>query len=393
MKKIIKNILYYPTSPKFINFLFNYNFRQKPTNNFYKSILIIKLDEIGDFVISSAFLRELRRNFTDSKITLVIKKDLYNLAEYCPYVDNIEIFEVPTSKLFLNYKFLYTTFLFAKNKLWKFNFDLALIPRWDIDTYFSSYIAYFSRAKERIAYSENATSLKKTYNKDYDIFFTKVLESKIILHEVMLNLNILEKIGCEIFSNKLEVWLSEKDIQYANSEFKFNENDYVIAIVPGALNKNRQWPIENYKLIISHLLKLSKCKFIFFGGYSEISLAQFLTNDIDSNYYINLVGRTTIRETAAMLKKCNLYLGNDTGVKHIAAAVGLKVIEISRYNQNGLKMHNQSPFRFHAWGVENIILQPYISKDNCGDDCLYNYAHCITGVDVEDLKFILNHEI
>ena len=51
------------------------------------SILVIRLDEIGDMVMMSPLLRELRRNYPSAHITLVVKPAVYNLVELCPYVD------------------------------------------------------------------------------------------------------------------------------------------------------------------------------------------------------------------------------------------------------------------------------------------------------------------
>ena len=54
-----------------------------------KRILVLRLDEIGDVILMSPFLRELRRNLPDAKITLIVKPAVYNLVEHCPYVDNV----------------------------------------------------------------------------------------------------------------------------------------------------------------------------------------------------------------------------------------------------------------------------------------------------------------
>ena len=53
------------------------------------SILVIRLDEIGDMVMLSPFLRELRRNNPRAHITLVVKPEVYNLVERCPYVNEV----------------------------------------------------------------------------------------------------------------------------------------------------------------------------------------------------------------------------------------------------------------------------------------------------------------
>ena len=73
---------------------------------------------------------------------------------------------------------------------------------------------------------------------------------------------------------------------------------------------------------------------------------------------VDVTGRTTLRQTAALLKKCDLYVGNDTGSMHLAAAAGIPVVEISCFPMDGPVWHWNSPRRFAPWGVPHRILQP-----------------------------------
>ena len=70
--------------------------KKEQYNEFNKSkinkILIIRLDEIGDVVMTTPFIRELRRNFPKANITLIVKSQTFNLIELCPYVDEILTF-------------------------------------------------------------------------------------------------------------------------------------------------------------------------------------------------------------------------------------------------------------------------------------------------------------
>ena len=61
--------------------------------NRYSSILIIRLDEIGDMVMMSPFFRELRRWKPDAHITLVVKPAVHDLMKDCPYIDELILFE------------------------------------------------------------------------------------------------------------------------------------------------------------------------------------------------------------------------------------------------------------------------------------------------------------
>lgn len=391
MINLVKRVVFFPISPNVVNYLWHLFFERKPEKFCKpKSILVVKFDGIGDFVLFTGFLRELRNNFIDSNITLVVSTDVFNLVELCPYVDSIKLFNWKEKGYFSRYKLFFKAFIFAKGNLWKHKFDYALLPRWDIDNYFASYIVLFSKSLFRIAYSEKETEIKSLNNRNYNKFFHKTYTVNENLHEVELNYFFLKKIGCTVNSEKLELWLSEKDKQFAKLVLiNFNKKS-IVCISPGALDKNRQWPILNYKKLINYLVKELKCQILILGGASEISLAHILTENIKPSSIINLTGKTSIRETAALLGECALFIGNDTGVKHIAAAMETPVVEISRFHKQGKKMHNQSPFRFHAWGVINRVLQPDFPKDDCKDDCKYNHPHCIENVDLGSVINAIN---
>ena len=64
-----------------------------------KKILIVRLDELGDMVLSTPFIREMRRAFPQADISMVVKNDLYELFELCPYVNEIYGYERVSKRL------------------------------------------------------------------------------------------------------------------------------------------------------------------------------------------------------------------------------------------------------------------------------------------------------
>ena len=85
---------------------------------------------------------------------------------------------------------------------------------------------------------------------------------------------------------------------------------------------------------------------------------------------IDLRGRTTLREVAATMARCRLFVGNDTGLKHLAAAVGLPVVEISGFSRQGDPNHGHSPARFGPWHTPYRILQPALPAGRLATDLI-----------------------
>ena len=66
-----------------------------PRRGGVERILILRLDAVGDFILTSAAIRELRANYPSAFITLVVNRRVYPLAEFCPYVNEVIPFDTP----------------------------------------------------------------------------------------------------------------------------------------------------------------------------------------------------------------------------------------------------------------------------------------------------------
>ena len=141
-------------------------------------------------------------------------------------------------------------------------------------------------------------------------------------------LQLAQKLGLKIPKDyKLDYFVQKKDETYAKKILK-NKKD-IICILPGGArnpgirNDNfRRWPIDRYKDLIK---KLSHNNFILIlGGKDDISL----TKDIKGKNILNLTGRTSIDQTAALIKHSNMIICNDSGTMHLAGALNDRVISI-----------------------------------------------------------------
>jgi len=86
-----------------------------------------------------------------------------------------------------------------------------------------------------------------------------------------------------------------------------------------------------------------------------------------------------------VLERCDLFIGNDSGAAHLAAAMDCRTIVISRHPRNGDPNHGNSPLRFAPYGREVRVLQPPAGLDACTDCCRVPEPHCITAVSVDDV--------
>ncbi len=355
-----------------------------------KRVLVIRLDEIGDVAMNTSFLRELRHNLPDAEITLLVKPVAYNLMELCPYVNEVLTFKCTkwhTWKL----QYFVQSIKFARRHLWTRRFDIAIIPRWNTDHSSATFLAYFSGAPWRVGYSENVNIDKKQLNRGFDRLLTLVLQDNSLKHEVEHNMDVLRLLGFEINDDGLEVWLGKEDETFAKEIFDehgVRPNDLIIGLGPSGGNSVlKQWPVERFAKLGLWLQEEYNTRLIIFGGPDEKQMGLEIENMLGQTT-INMVGKTSLRQMAALLKQCDFYLGNDTGPMHIAAAVGIPVIAL---------FGSSCPHRFGPWGDNHKIINvelpcsPCLQKDHPDRCmfCIFDHPRCISSISVEQVQKVI----
>jgi len=360
-----------------------------------KRVLVVRVDEIGDVVMTSPFLRELRQLIPQAHITLVVKPAVYNLVELCSYVDEVLTYDWQTGdprtrNLRLHWRALK---LFWKY-YWKDRFDLAILPRWDADRHYATFVTYFSGAPSRVGYSENVNTLKQKLNHSLDLLLTHPINDPVQKHEVEHNLDVVRFLGGQIQDDKLELWTDERDETWANAfliEKGIKKDDFLIALSPGTRQPRKEWPVDRFAELSAWLQQEYQAKILVLGAKEEESLGNKLVKRLGS-FVINALGRTTLRQTTALLKRCQLFVGNDTGPMHLAGALGVPVVAVFCHPEGGSDSSSNSPARFGPWQSPCVIVQPKNSTLPCMEECSAEEPHCILGVTVEQVKnALINH--
>jgi heptosyltransferase-3 len=105
----------------------------------------------------------------------------------------------------------------------------------------------------------------------------------------------------------------------------------LIALCPGGKKPANSWPIERFLDIAEQLRELRRFEIVLIGGPAERGLADFLRDGLDGDA-IHAAGRFSVTESAALLSRCSLLIGLDTGTSHLAAAVGTPCVVVQSAN-------------------------------------------------------------
>ena len=377
------------------NFIYDYNFKKLYTTieNKLKSyrekntnILVSQFQGMGDLILTSAFIRELRKNYPDRHITLVCNYPWQDLFELCPYINKIGINKL---KLYNYYSLISEAANICKmNNLWERKYDLAINTHWNMIGFLASIVNWVSISNQNIGYNFDSEHQYFYNHITFDLFIDQLRMDKYILtkqiknpfkmyHEADRKLYILEQLGLKVEDRNLELWLSNKDINFAKNVLNTNKKKIVIGLASSDAMKN--YPIDKLLIVLFTLIKDNN-EIILLGGEEDINKANYLIEH--QIPCINLVNKTTIRETAAVISQSDLYIGNDTGLMHMATVFDKPIIMYSREAKNfSLRPGSRSSIaRFHPYygSKENkaIILQPEHRAEE---------EHCITQITPDEI--------
>lgn len=346
-------------------------------------ILVIRIDhKIGDMVIFSSFVRQLRSIYPNAWIDLVIHTSAAQLYKYCPYVDRITVFDWGQSLQLSLLNRITRAYRFIKNKFDNEHFDLVYVPRWDIDHH-AKFIAYFSGGIKRISYSRKVSAEKKMLEFGFDTLMTESIIDPISRHEAERSLFLLsdgDNFCPSQESARPEIWLTPEDHNFSELELVSWKPRDTIALGPGAAADKRRWPKERFAEFAKHFS--DRYTLILLGSSEDYELCEYIRDFVGLNC-INYAGKTSIRQSAALLQKCKLFVGNDSGLLHLAAASAVACIEISCHPMLGDKMHPNSPTRFGPLSLNSFVCQPETTTTPCKNFCNSKDAHCILQVSVE----------
>ncbi len=366
-------------------------FREPPARGGVQKILILRLDAVGDFILTSAAIRTIRENFPRAYITLVVTKVVYPMAELCPYVNEV----LPFDKNFDTNDFLetmYQVFNFAKKHLLKrrYNLSFDFVSDW-----LHMSMSYLSGASERFGYffeMGNQFSLRK-------IIFnhSTFLDHSKFIHSCERNLYLLKSFSFDIRATNIEVWFSSEDSYRAQKILNgFAPNRIKIAVGLGANDIERRYPVEKYLVALKEIIAKGAA-IIILGGPSERDEAKFLEDNLPADSVKNFVEiGAGWRVDAALISQTDMYIGNDTGTVHISAALKKPVIVLSRDSKDHTRMMGIlcEHIGFYPWQTKSIVLLPEHSIDDCAKDltsnCRAGKSHCIAQIEPSEIVAAYN---
>jgi heptosyltransferase-2 len=282
-------------------------------------ILVRVPNWVGDAVMAIPALESIRRTHANDEICVLARPVVADLFSGQPLADRI-----------LEYDFrgrhrgwLGREKLIAELREEKFNAAVLLQNAFE-----AAWLAWRAGIPERIGYARDARGP----------LLTKAVPmpraGEILKHESHYYLELLHRAGWSEASRVIPpIRLVVTDAAHTAAESVLRsagarENTWRCAISPGAsYGAAKCWPPERFALLADRLVSESGANVIFFGTSGEKEIAGYIRSNMKSRA-ISLVGETSMRDLGALFASCSVFIGNDSGAMHVAAATGIPVIGI-----------------------------------------------------------------
>ena len=330
----------------------------------YKRILIVRLDRIGDVLLSTPAIKAVREAFPDSHIAVMVRPYAKDIIEGNPYINEVIVYdkEGPERSLAGNFRFIM--------KLRKMKFDLALALHPTNRTHLIIALAGISR---RVGYDKKLGWLltKK-------IPHTKQFGLK---HEIDYALDIVRQVGVQTCDRALFIALDDESEKRISNIFKsvgINDGDLVVTLNPSASCLSKRWPAERFAGVADILSKRYKAKVVIISAIKDQAVSGMVISFLKEPC-LDLTGKTSVKDLASVLKRSSLLISNDSGPVHIACAVKTPVIAIFGRSDRGL-----SPLRWGPTGNRDIVLHKDVGCDVClAHKCKIGFK-CLDAISVEE---------
>lgn len=375
-------------------------------------ILIISLTRMGDLLQASPLIAALKKKHSAVTLDVLVSSDFVQVAKSIPNIDGVKIFNLKQFTPLKN-----TTGVekgqdkaYSKEPAsseYKKEVDLVIIYR-----YVEGIIDDLQKSNYDMVINLSHSKLSAIITSLINVQDIRGITSSGFGHR-MIKHPWLRYFATILFNraynsfNLVDVYLKTGDVKSTEEHLllkvdkesiKFSDelllkngvskNDFLVGFQPGANLMERRWPAKSFANLGNRIINDLNGKVVLFGVESEAELGLEIEKMIKGKI-INTIGKTSIQQLTALVKKCSTLVSNDTGTMHIATAMGTRVV--------GLFFAHAFPIETGPYSSGNIVFQANIPCSPCSYGVKCNNVVCVNHVKSDHLfqvlKLIKNGEV
>jgi heptosyltransferase II len=322
-------------------------------------LLVIRLDRIGDLMLSLPAIEALGRHFPGARLSVMTRPETKALLEGHPAIDEVIAYDYRNGG---RHAFPLGYFRFLE-EIMKRRFDFAVILHPGIRSYLVPFLA--------------GIPMRVGYRGRHDWLLTRKVADQRHLgrkHESEYAMEVVEALTERRSFSSPSKWVPDSTAMPEVPEGRW------LAVHPGASCPSKRWPAERFRTLVGELLmEFPKHRVAVIGGPESAPDAARVVSGAGERV-TDLSGKLDLRQLTALLSKCDLLISNDSGPVHVAAAVGTKVISLFGRNSAGL-----SPQRWRPLGKGHTVLQKEVGCMVClAHECPIGFE-CLKAITVDDV--------
>jgi lipopolysaccharide heptosyltransferase II len=269
---------------------------------------------IGDVVLSLPALESLRKLYPNARITAIAKFPTDQLLNNRSIVDSVIKFPKKKGDNYLK------QYKYARG-LRKYKFDLGIVFS---NSFHSALMLMLMGPRFRIGYRTDWRQIFLTHSIPVTLKEKKTLHRVKYFHKILSPLNSVSLPDC--YDSR---WTKGSSVKLKNilSEVGVSKKDIVITIHPGASKIERAWHAERFGILCQNLIKAYSVKILLLGTSEENLLLKTISSYCPSGN-ITIAVKFKIFEIVQLLKSSHLFIGNDSGLLHLASLVDTPVVGI-----------------------------------------------------------------
>ena len=280
---------------------------------YYCNILIIKLRHIGDVLLSTPVLRALREAYPDARLTMLVNRGTEEILAHNPDVNEVVCLEKGSWDA--QWRFV--------QSLRRRAFD-CVIDLTDGDR--SAVISLATGAPMRVGFNAEhrwrgllysavaAPRPTDQHRVEYDLCALRHLGLDPKPGTPVLYVSHAENVA-------VETWLRESGLTSSTNA------PPLLWLQPGARYSLKVWPHERFVELADRLTDRFSCRVLLGGDQREREIAEQIARNMREPPKV-VAGKLSLLQFAALVKRCALFVGNDGGAMHIAAAMGTPVVAL-----------------------------------------------------------------
>lgn len=293
-----------------------------------KTLLLVHLDAIGDYVVFRNFLGAIRQSskFQGYRITLCGNQ------QYCDLAEHLDSDAVDAFIWIDRRKFRYNIFYRFKmvRNIRMLGFAVAIHPASSRIYYWGDSVIRATGATERIGCSGDLTNILPWQKRISDRFYTRLLPVGGAGYFEFYRLR-------DFFSQILDARLTDVIPCIGRAKLSLTDRfpEPYAVIVPGAGAKFRQWPTDRFAQVARYLHEQFGWHIVLAGSPDERVLTQDIADRLASDWTTDVAGNLPLRDLPGVIAGGRLLVANESSAVHMAVAVGAQFVCVSNGNQLG----------------------------------------------------------